>query len=173
MLRPPAEGDQAVLLAAAADPQVRRFTRLPERFGPAEADEVVVGAARRRHLGASLELAICADGAQHARGMIGLVVDRHDGARAEVGYWVAAADRGRGWATAALTLLTEWALGEAGFVRVDLEASRRNPASQRVARRAGFVREGLARAAWPAPDGRHDVVLFARLADDPPPQALR
>ena len=42
-------------------------------------------------------------------GMIGLIADRHDAERAEIGYWVAPGPAGRGVATRALGLLSRWA----------------------------------------------------------------
>ncbi len=46
------------------------------------------------------------------------------------------------------------------------QAAPENPASQRVAERAGFTREGLLRAWLPTAEGRRDSVLFSLL---PPP----
>jgi hypothetical protein len=40
-------------------------------------------------------------------------------------------------------------------------------ASQRVAERAGFTREGLLRAWMPTAEGRRDSVMFSLLPDDP------
>ncbi|WP_440697198.1 GNAT family N-acetyltransferase [Clavibacter nebraskensis] len=43
-----------------------------------------------------------------------------------------------------------------------------NPASCRVARRAGFIAEGIERAKLRYGDERFDVETHARLATDPP-----
>jgi RimJ/RimL family protein N-acetyltransferase len=95
--------------------------------------------------------------------------------QAEVGYWVAPWARGRGVATAAASALASWAFAR-GFARLELLTEWENLASQRVALAAGFQREGVRRGAATRGDGsRYDLVVFARLATDPPgrvPRAL-
>ncbi|MCW6007405.1 GNAT family N-acetyltransferase [Micromonospora sp. CPCC 205371] len=88
---------------------------------------------------------------------------------AECSYWVLPAARGSGVASRALTALSEWALGEAGFHRVHLDHSTRNAASCRVAVKAGFLLEGTKRSDAVHSDGRHDMHLHARIRADPYP----
>jgi RimJ/RimL family protein N-acetyltransferase len=84
----------------------------------------------------------------------------------EIGYWVAPWARGRGYAAEATRALAEWAFRH-GAPRVHLFADVRNAASQAVAARAGFVREGVVRSAVPYRDGsRGDAALFSRLPGD-------
>jgi RimJ/RimL family protein N-acetyltransferase len=85
----------------------------------------------------------------------------------EVGYWTAPWARGRGVATRAAALHTAWGLEVLGLPRVELLTDVDNLASQRVAERAGFVREGVARAVRPRPRSqeRADMVVFRRLPD--------
>lgn len=84
----------------------------------------------------------------------------------EIGYWVAPWARGRGYAAEAAHALAGWALG-LGAPRVHLYADVGNAASQAVAVRAGFTREGVVRSCLDYRDGsRGDAVLFGRLADD-------
>jgi RimJ/RimL family protein N-acetyltransferase len=47
-----------------------------------------------------------------------------------------------------------------------------NAASQRVAERAGFTREGLLQAWLPTSAGRRDSVMYSLLSDDPPANHL-
>ena len=82
------------------------------------------------------------------------------------GYWVLPAARGAGVAARALTAVSGWALGEAGFHRLHLDHSTRNPASCRVAAKAGFRLEGTMRSAAVHSDGRHDMHLHARIRGD-------
>ena len=81
---------------------------------------------------------------------------------AQIGYWLAASARGRGYATRAVNLLTHW-LFELGAARVFLTIVAGNEASVEVARRAGFVYEGTMRAHGVWHDERCDVMLFAAL----------
>ncbi len=63
-----------------------------------------------------------------------------------VGYWVGAADNGRGLATAAVRDMIGVAFEELGLHRIQAETLLRNVRSQRVLERNGFVRFGLAPA---------------------------
>lgn len=63
-------------------------------------------------------------------------------------------------------VLCRWAFEEAGFHRMGLEHSIGNPASSRMAVKAGFREEGIRRGAGLHADGWHDMHVHARLADD-------
>jgi RimJ/RimL family protein N-acetyltransferase len=82
---------------------------------------------------------------------------------------VSPGDRGRGIARRALMLLSRWALAEARFVRLDLQAAVANVASIRVAESCGFVREGTLREAWYRGPERTDMALFSLLRADAGP----
>jgi RimJ/RimL family protein N-acetyltransferase len=84
----------------------------------------------------------------------------------EVGYWVAAAARGRSVGSRATGLLSRWALETLGMDRVELLANPMNEASQRLAERAGFTREGLLRAYRRRKGEREDLIMFSLLAGD-------
>jgi RimJ/RimL family protein N-acetyltransferase len=80
---------------------------------------------------------------------------------AEVGYGLRSGWRGRGLATRAVGLVADWAFSRAGIARLEIGAAVGNVASQRVAERAGFQREGIARMRLPTSDGgRTDEVRF-------------
>jgi RimJ/RimL family protein N-acetyltransferase len=84
-----------------------------------------------------------------------------------VGYWAVADARGRGLTTAALEALSRWAFKELGLGRVELVTDPENIASQRVAEKAGFTREGVLRSILINRDGsRRDGVMFSLLPDD-------
>jgi RimJ/RimL family protein N-acetyltransferase len=102
-------------------------------------------------------------------GMAALVTLDLEGRQAEAGYIVSPQARGRGVASRALTLLTDWALGELGLERVELRITDGNEASMRVAEKCGYVREGVLRSVHFKQGERNDVVIYSRLAGDPPP----
>jgi RimJ/RimL family protein N-acetyltransferase len=165
-LRAPSGDDVAAVYEACRDPAIQRYTRVPRDYDRLDARAFVAGAEARRREGLSLEMVVTDRDDRVLCGVVGLVVDRHDQARAEIGYWIHPAHRGRGLARAGLLLLSRWALGPAGFVRLDLTASVRNAGSLAVVEGTGFVREGVARAAWPTPEGREDMAVFSLLAGD-------
>jgi RimJ/RimL family protein N-acetyltransferase len=96
-------------------------------------------------------------------------IDRLQG-DAEIGYWTAPAARGRGMATRAVDAVCRWAFGALPIDRIELCHAVENTASRRVAEKAGFTYEGHLRCSYRYGDGRkHDELLWARLAGDPPP----
>jgi len=131
-------GDAAAVLAACQDPAIQQFTRVPVPYRREHADEFIALAAREWRTGASAPFAVTDVTGRRLWGACGLHnVDRTGGA-AEVGYWVTPAARGRGVATAALRLITDWALGAGGLRRVYAKVEQVNLASIAVARAAGY-----------------------------------
>jgi RimJ/RimL family protein N-acetyltransferase len=165
-LREPVARDLDAVVAACRDPMVQRYTRVPTPYEEADGRAFIGGAAGRRVLGQSLELVIADRADDRLLGMIGIIADRHDALRAEIGYWVAPESRGRGVATRALALLSRWCVTDGGFERLDLQAAISNVASLRVAERCGFVREGVMRRSWYRGGGRSDMVLFSLIPED-------
>ena len=101
-------------------------------------------------------------------GMITVHFAQTDPGLAGVGYWLRAEARGRGVATTALRLVSQWTLGELGVERLHLTTLPDNVRSQNVAERAGFLREGLLRRWAPTREGRRDSVIFSLLREDLP-----
>jgi RimJ/RimL family protein N-acetyltransferase len=83
--------------------------------------------------------------------------------RAAVGYWLTPSSRGRGVATHATRLMARWAFEGLGVARLELTCGPDNASSERVARRCGFVREGVLRSHIPFKGGRRDTVMFSLL----------
>ena len=97
------------------------------------------------------------------RDAIGMAINEllHNG---HVGYWCAPEARGRGVATRALRLLCRHALDDLRLDRLELVTDPDNRASQRVAEKVGFRREGVLRSHLLHPDGRRrDSVMFSLL----------
>lgn len=125
----------------------------------------------RRHLvprgPRSYAFAVTVDGLVVGDVGIGAVDEVH--ATAWVSYWLAATHRGRGLAVAALVGASSWAVRELGTFRLELGHRVNNPASCRVATRAGYPAEGIERAKLRYGAERFDVETHARLATDPAP----
>jgi RimJ/RimL family protein N-acetyltransferase len=89
---------------------------------------------------------------------------------AEIGYWTVPAARGRGVAALAVDAACRWAFATLAVDRIELCHAVDNPASRRVAEKAGFVLEGRLRRSYRYGDGgKHDELLWSRLSDDPVP----
>ena len=101
-------------------------------------------------------------------GMIGLVEVNE--LTAEIGFWLAPAQRKRGRMTAAVQLVCEFALHPTGMAlhRVEWRAFVGNHASAAVARRAGFRYEGLLRGGAVQRGRLRDCWVAGRLIGDPP-----
>ncbi|MEV0596365.1 GNAT family N-acetyltransferase [Nonomuraea cavernae] len=93
-------------------------------------------------------------------------IDAHD--TGWVSYWTAPEARGRGVAAVATAQLARWAFRERGLFRLELGHRIDNPASCRVATKAGFRPEGIERAKLSYDGVRYDVERHARLATDRP-----
>jgi RimJ/RimL family protein N-acetyltransferase len=76
----------------------------------------------------------------------------------EIGYWLGAANTGRGFATEAAAALAQAAFAEPEIERVELHVDPRNQASAGVPRRLGFRRVGTVEAP-PRPPSDTPVVL--------------
>ena len=87
---------------------------------------------------------------------------------ATLGYWVAAADCGRGHATAATQLAVAFSFAHAGLHRVQAAVLPRNAASARVLEKAGFRREGHALRYLEIAGRWEDHDLYAVTAEDAP-----
>ncbi len=103
------------------------------------------------------------DSAQTLVGRVSLKYFDLDDGQAEVAYWTVPNARGNGVGPRAVRAVTAWAFDTVGFHRLELMHSVDNPASCRVADKAGFVLEGTKRSAALHADGWHDMHLHARI----------
>ncbi|MEU6833348.1 GNAT family N-acetyltransferase [Nocardia beijingensis] len=101
-------------------------------------------------------------------GMIGL--GEQDESAAEIGFWLAPAQRSRGLTTQAVRLVCEFGFRTDGLAleRISWRAFVGNYASAAVVRRAGFRYEGMSRLGSVQRGRRRDHWLAARLRTDPP-----
>jgi ribosomal-protein-alanine N-acetyltransferase len=120
--------------------------------------------------GGGAAFAICDVGGE----CLGVVtVELRGAGRALLAYWLLKEARGRGRATRALRLVSPWALSQPGVARVELWTSPENRASQRVAERSGFRREGVLRSYHVVDGHREDAVIYSLLPDDLDERAAR
>jgi len=85
---------------------------------------------------------------------------------ANLGYWVRTGSAGRGVATRATRLAARFGFDELGLRRIEIVAAVDNIASQRVAEKAGALREGILRHRLLVRGESQDAVLFSLLPAD-------
>lgn len=173
VLRRPDADDVPWITVACSDRELSRHIpgiTYPYSQSDARAFIEHVGQGWAEGTGAAFVIADAANG--DGWGTIGLHLYPADVELAEVGYWLRREARGQGAATTAVRLVSGWAFAELGIRRLNLITAPENAASQRVAERAGFTREGLLRAWLPTSAGRRDSVMYSLLPDDPPAKLL-
>jgi RimJ/RimL family protein N-acetyltransferase len=105
-------------------------------------------------------------------GGVGIHTPRLEGL-GELGYWTRSDRTGRGYMTEAADAAVDFGFGTLGLYRLELRAGVENPASQRVAEKLGFRREGTLRQGCPAGAAEgYDCHLYGLLASDRPGRAL-
>ncbi|MCW3814711.1 GNAT family N-acetyltransferase [Micromonospora sp. DR5-3] len=173
-LRPSRLDDVADTVAGCGDPVTQRgIAGLPDPYTEETARWWITEGAPAAWATGGAAYAIADPATDRLLGSIGLSQPVPARGQWEIGYWVAPWARGRGVATAATRALAEQAFA-AGCARLELLTSEENTASQRVALAAGFRHEGVRQAANPSRGGgRHDLLAWVRLADDPPGPATR
>lgn len=174
-LRPFRESDADDVVAGCGDPLTQRFVPgLPQPYTRADALRWITEGSVAARVAGGLAYAVADAATDRLVGGIGIARVVPERAQGEIGYWVVPSARGRGIASAAATALAARALENGGLARLELLTDLENTASQRVALAAGFTREGIRRSAGPAVGGgRSDLVVWARVAGDPPGPAPR
>ncbi len=89
-------------------------------------------------------------------------------ASAEIGYWIAASQAGRGYATAAGAAITAVALALPGVTRVEIHCDAANVPSAAIARKLGFHLDRIEERASAAPGESGRLMIWVRGAGDLP-----
>jgi RimJ/RimL family protein N-acetyltransferase len=162
VLRPWHMDDAPAVFAACQDPALSHWIPwIPSPYTREDAETYLRGcvdSGDERHPFAIAEV--------ETRELLGAIDMRLDAqrVRGHIGYWVAEPARGRGICTRALRLLAIWGHESLELQRLELITDPANVASQRVAEKVGFVREGVLRSHLRHPDGRvRDSVMFSLL----------
>lgn len=162
-LRLRTDADVPAVVAACRDPEIPRWTRVPEDYDEATAREWDSLAAREAAEGQGLHLLVVDAESGELLGSVGIVDISWQERRCDIGYWTVAEHRGRGITTRAVKLLSAWAFDELGFDRISICAEPENEASRAVAERAGFSYEGVLRG-WHLNKGtRRDAAIYSLL----------
>ena len=143
ILRPPTLADAPAIFAAyASDPEVTRYLTFRTHASAAETRAYLKGCLRDRRAGRKFVwlLEEAGDG-----GLLGGISLRVQGSEATLGYVVARAFWGRGYAPEAVRRILDATFSEQGIDRVSAICDVENPRSVRVLEKAGLRREGVLR----------------------------
>lgn len=167
VLRAFVAGDAPLIVEVSFDPVIPLITSVPA--APTDTAAAVAFIQRqheRARTGTGYSFAITDAGTGVALGHIGLWPIA--GGRASIGYWVAASARRRGIATAALRLVTTWAMTALRLDRLELYVEPWNKGSWRTAELAGYTREGLLRSWERVGDERRDMYMYSCVSAELP-----
>lgn len=144
-LRPFTTADADELWALHSNARVLRYWDSPPWTDRARADRFITACAQLAAEGTGARLAITSREDDRFLGWSGLTRWNPDYRSAALGYVLAEAAWGQGYATEAAGALLEWAFTTLPLNRVQAEADTRNLPSARVLENLGFVREGILR----------------------------
>lgn len=159
-LRPYTDDDVPAVVEACSDLITRRFlAALPHPYTAAVARSYLADCVWQAAIGAKATWAIADRETDQLLGNIAVMdLLGVDPTSAEIGYWMHPAARGRGIMTEACRMIVRHALDPDGLDRrrLVLYAAADNPASNAVARAAGYTHYGTQRAAERLGDGSFD-----------------
>lgn len=162
LLRPLDPADARDLAAAAADPLTQARTSVPRGYTEGHALAFIANAEQVRLRGAGIGW----NAVDLQTGRFAVNVDIRDvdwtNRTAEIGYMTAPWARGKGYAGEAVLTVARWLFERQKFNRLQLRTAVDNRESQRVAEKAGFVREGVTRAGL----GGDDLVVYSLIPSD-------
>ncbi|GAA0314821.1 GNAT family N-acetyltransferase [Kineococcus aurantiacus] len=156
--------DVEAVHAYAGDPEVCRYTD----WGPntpaqsrAFIDEMLAASDLEQLDSMTWAVAIAGAGAGSVVGACSVTVTSREHRRGVMGYVLARAHWGRGYATEAAAAVLGFAREELGLARVEATCRPGNVASQRVLAKIGMQQEGLLRSHMLIRGRREDSLLFA------------
>jgi RimJ/RimL family protein N-acetyltransferase len=164
VLRELREDDRAVVLSMMRDGVVARWLNMPVAPGNRDFDALLRVAHDGRASGDRIDYTVTEKGDDVSIGAV--IASRRHRDNYEIAYLAREEGRGRGLMTRAVRLLCDWLLEE-GVGRIELRTHPDNEASQKLAQRAGFQREGLERGSIWLHGERVDAIVWSLLPTDP------
>ena len=157
MIRERRASDADAFIAALQDPEISRWTLVPENYTRSDWDAWIERSAEQARERRGLHLGIF-DGEDRLLGAIGVQEIDWEQNYAEIGYWLAKEARGQGHMARAVRLFADWVHRELAIETIELAIDPENEPSRRVGRAAGFVEEAIK----PGPErcGRRPVVPY-------------
>jgi RimJ/RimL family protein N-acetyltransferase len=169
LLRPWSSDDLPILVALGQDPTVARwFPVLPYPYTERDAVDWLQSEEKARENGTGIAFALEHTDSGEVLGGISLGNVDALLRTASIGYWLGAHARGHGHMTPAVRLVAAWAFETLGLARLEGTVDPENLASQRVAERCGFCREGCLRSSTiiRQTGERRDALVYGLLPDE-------
>lgn len=170
VLTRPRAADIDTIVGHCQDREIAEWVTVPVPYRRADAEFYLDEIVARGWAGRSPVWAVRRSVDGPMLGSIGLH-DTGEGA-AEIGFWLAAEERGSGLMSRAAGLVCGFGFAEFGLARIGWLAYVGNRASAGVVRRNGFRFEGMQRLGAVQRGVRRDCWLGGRLATDPPGPAV-
>jgi len=159
VLRDWTDEDIPAIVAACRDSDTARWTTVPIPYTREDAREWLERCADAWERGVA-PFAVVERG---SGGVAAAITMWLHGPIAELGYWAVPEHRGKGYVPRAVRLVATWCFDDLGIARVQLGTFLENHASERVAEKCGFTREGVLRA-WADQRGeRRDMTMWSLL----------
>lgn len=169
-LRPFAEADVDAVASACRDPEIARWIPVPDPYEREDAVEFVTGVAAagwRDDTMYNFGVFTREDGALvGSMGLVRLGELNTPKRQAELGFWTAKEQRGKGYTVEAARAVIGWAFADLGVERLEWVATAGNEGSRAVAEKLGFVLEGLQRGGIVHRGVRRDAWIGALLPTD-------
>ena len=162
-LRLRADADTPAVIETCRDPEVIRWTRVPEGYDERAAEEWVSESNRQRERGEGIHLVIADVSSDAFLGSIGIHRINRDEGRCDIGYFLAPWARGRGVMTGAVRLASGWIFETLPVDRIEITIEPGNAASRAVAERSGYELEGVLRSHTVINGSRRDMAMYALL----------
>ena len=166
-LRLPADADVPRIVEACRDPEVARYTTVPNPYQPSHTLDWMQRGLAGLASGTDVQTVI-ADGG-HGRDVLGTMglhdINRNTN-RCVAGYLVAPWARKRGVAGRALRLMCSFAFDELRLARVEVTIEPENRPSRATAESVGFHEEGLLRSYMTIAGARRDMLIYSLLPSD-------
>ena len=167
-LRKPHLDDTQAVFDGCQDPLIPRFTAISSDYSMAHALDYVqrtdASVRTQRELPFVIEHGNGDD--RTFAGTISFHSLRVKNSVGELGYWMSASMRGKGIATTAARMLTDFGFASIGFKRIEALVDIENIASAKLLESAGYDREGLLKNKVTRDDGRQvDMYLFAAVPE--------
>ncbi|MFD7667597.1 GNAT family N-acetyltransferase [Streptomyces sp. NPDC059788] len=167
-LRPFEPADAPAVHAACQDPDIPRWAPEASSFEMAQAHHYIARSRQDWRSDTQYRFAVTAraDGALIGAVSLFRLALLTEERQAEIGYWAAREQRGKGCTAEAVREVSRWAFTDLGVERLEWHAEVGNAGSRAVALKAGFLMEGTLRAKSAHRGVRRDVWAGSLLPAD-------